>query len=127
MNAKITKTTKKTVVKPEVVSTATLRGVRISAQKARLVIDLVRGKAVEDALNALKFLPKKGASIASKLIESAMHNAREQKGADVDRLFITNAYVNEGTTLKRIIPRAQGRATSIFKRSSHITVELAQK
>jgi large subunit ribosomal protein L22 len=118
---------KKAAANYEVVGTATLRGIRISAQKARLVINLVRGKAVEDALNALRFLPKKGAALATKLIESAMHNAREQKGADVDRLFIAKAFVNEGPTLKRIIPRAQGRATSIFKRSSHITVVLGQK
>jgi large subunit ribosomal protein L22 len=111
----------------EIISSATLSGIRISAQKARLVINLVRGKAVEDALNALRFMPKKGAKLAAKLIESAMHNAREQKGADIDRLYIAKAFVNEGPTLKRIIPRAQGRATSIFKRSSHITVQLAQK
>lgn len=128
MNAK-TKTDKKNkneVSTTEVVSSATLRGVRLSAQKARLVVNLIRGKGVEDALLALRFLPKKGAKLATKLIESAMHNAIEQKGADVDRLYVAKIFVNEGPTLKRIIPRAQGRATSIFKRSSHITVELGQ-
>ena len=127
MNAKTKLNKDREAITHPIVASATLNGVRISAQKARLIINLVRGKAVEEALTALRFLPKKGARLAEKLIQSAMHNAREQKGSDVDRLFIAKAFVNEGQTLKRMIPRAQGKGTSIFKRSAHITVQLGEK
>ena len=119
--------TKKKAVKSEVIARATLRGVRISPQKARLVIDLIRGKGVEDALNTLRFLPKKAAKLSAKILESAIFNAKESKGADVDRLIVVGAYVNMGVTIKRFMPRAQGRATPIKKRSSHITIELGEK
>lgn len=109
------------------VSRATLQGARISAQKARLVVDLIRGKGIEDAINALRFLPKKGARMTQKLLESAMHNAREQKGADIDRLFVSEAYVDRGMFMKRFMPRAQGRATPIHKPSAHITVVLGER
>lgn len=111
----------------EFVSIAKLNGVRISPRKAKLVIDLIRGKGVEDALNVLRFLPKKGAKLASKVLESAIHNAKENKGSDIDRLWISEAYVNQGPTMKRFMPRAQGRATQILKRSSHITICLGEK
>jgi large subunit ribosomal protein L22 len=129
MNAKKTskaKSKSETVATP-IVATASLNGVRISAQKARLVVNLIRGKGVEDALTTLRFLPKKGARLTEKLIISALNNAREQKGANVDKLFIAKAFVNEGATLKRMIPRAQGRGTAILKRSSHITVQLGER
>ena len=110
-----------------VVSKAVLRGIRMSPQKARLVIDLIRGKAVEDAINILRFLPKKGAKLAQKLLESAIHNAKEQKGSDIDRLFVQSAFVDCGQITKRYMPRAQGRANVISKRTSHITVHLGEK
>ena len=124
MNAKKIKTEDAATT---IVATASLNGVRISAQKARLVVNLIRGKGVEDALTTLRFLTKKGARFTEKLITSAMNNAREQKGSNVDRLFIAKAFVNEGATLKRMIPRAQGRGTQILKRSSHITVQLGER
>jgi large subunit ribosomal protein L22 len=105
---------------------AELRNIRITARKARLVVDLVRGKPVSTALDTLKLTKKKCAPLLSKLISSAMANAKDQATVDVDRLYVAEAYVNEGTTLKRFIPRAQGRATPIRKRSSHIIVKLQE-
>lgn len=105
---------------------AILRNTRISARKARLVIDLVRGKPVSVALDTLKLTNKKAAPLVSKLIQSAMANAQNNATVDVDRLIVSEAFVNEGSTLKRYLPRAQGRATPIRKRSSHITVKLAE-
>ena len=120
------KTTKQTASKTEVAS-ATLRGIRMSPRKARLVIDLIRGKQVEPALAILKFSPKKGAKIAYKLLQSAIANAREQARADVDRLWITKSFVDEARTLKRFMPAAHGRALPIRKRASHITIVLGEK
>ncbi len=105
---------------------AILRNTRISARKARLVIDLVRGKPVSVALDTLKLTNKKAAPLVSKLIQSAMANAQNNATVDVDRLVVSEAFVDEGATLKRYLPRAQGRATPIRKRSSHITVKLAE-
>jgi large subunit ribosomal protein L22 len=99
----------------------------MSPRKARLVIDLIRGKKVEPALNILRYSPKKGASFAKKLLESAIANAREQARADVDTLWVTAGWVNEGRTLKRYMPAAHGRATPIRKRSSHMTIVLGEK
>jgi len=98
--------------------------VRISPQKARLVMDRVRGKNVDEALNILSFMPKKGGRILSKLIRSAVANAAQNSNLEVDSLRIMTAYADEGPVLKRWRPRAQGRATRIRKRTSHLTVVL---
>ncbi len=104
---------------------ASLKGARISAQKARLVADQVRGMAVEDALNLLEFSPKKAAHLVKKILDSAIANAENNEGADVDELKISSIYVDEGMTMKRLSPRAKGRADRILKRSCHITVKVA--
>ena len=104
---------------------AKLKGARISAQKARLVADQVRGKPVEEALSLLEFSPKKAAHIVKKILDSAIANAENNEGADVDELKISSIFVDEGMTMKRLRPRAKGRADRIFKRSCHITVKVA--
>ena len=104
---------------------ARLKGVRISAQKARLVADQIRGKPVEEALNTLGFSTKKAAALVRKVLNSAIANAEHNEGADVDELKVSSVYVVEGTTLKRIMPRAKGRADRISKRTCHITVKVA--
>jgi len=106
---------------------AKLSGARLSAQKARLVADQVRGKAVEEALNILSFSPKKGASLMKKVLESAIANAEHNEGLDVDELKVSTVFVDEGPTMKRIMPRAKGRADRIFKRTCHITVKVAER
>ena len=97
----------------------------ISAQKVRLVADQVRGKPVADALDVLNFSTKKGAVLVKKTLESAISNAEHNEGADVDDLRISEIFVNEGMTMKRIRPRAKGRADRILKRSCHITVTVS--
>ncbi len=104
-------------------SKARVRQVRVSPRKARLVADLIRGEQVEEALRILAVNVKKSSPIFKKAIESAVYSAKEE-GADVDRLHVTRVTVDMGKTLKRFIPRAQGRASSIRKRSSQLTVEL---
>ena len=104
---------------------AVLRGARLSAQKARLVADSIRGKNVGEALNILSFSNKKGADIIKKVLESAIANAEHNDGADVDELKVSTVFVNEGMTMKRILPRAKGRADRIMKRTCHITVKVA--
>ena len=104
---------------------AKLRGARLSAQNARLVADQVRGRQVEEALNLLSFSSKKGADIIRKLLNSAIANAEHNEGADVDELKISEIYVDEGMTMKRIMPRAKGRADRILKRSCHISITVA--
>ena len=99
----------------------------MSAQKARLVADQIRGKKVEEALDILTFSPRKGAHIIKKVVESAIANAEHNEGADVDELRIATIFVDEGLTLKRIKPRAKGRADRIFKRTCHITVKVADQ
>ncbi|MBB3170037.1 MULTISPECIES: 50S ribosomal protein L22 [Simiduia] len=106
---------------------AKLRGARLSAQKARLVADQIRGKAVDEALDILAFSPKKGAAIIKKVLESAIANAEHNDGADVDELKVSTIFVDEGLTMKRIQPRAKGRADRIMKRTCHITVKVADK
>ena len=106
---------------------AILRGARLSAQKARLVADQVRGKAVEEALQLLTYSPKKGADVIKKVLNSAIANAEHNEGADVDELKVSTIYVDEGMSLKRIRPRAKGRADRIVKRTCHITVKVADK
>ena len=110
-------------------SIARVRQIRITPQKARRVIDLVRGKNVQEALAILKFAPQAAAEPIFKLVASAIANARvkadkENLRLNEDELVIARAYVDEGTTLKRFRPRAQGRAFRINKRTSHITVIL---
>ena len=107
--------------------TAKLRGARLSAQKARLVADQVRGKPVAEALDVLTFSPKKAAKLVKKVLQSAIANAEENNGMDIDELRVSTICVDEGTTLKRIRPRAKGRADRILKRTCHITVKVAEK
>jgi len=101
-------------------TTATLRGVRLSAQKGRLVADMIRGKPVDSALNILQFSPKKGAVIVRKVLESAIANAEHNDGADIDELKITSICVEKGPVLKRFSARAKGRGVRILKHSCHI-------
>jgi len=101
--------------------------VRISPRKVRLVMDQVRGKRVEEALGLLSFAPQKGARILKKLLDSAVANAEQRGGVDVDTLYVKRVYANEGPTLKRFRPRALGRATRIRKRTSHLTIILDSK
>ena len=106
---------------------ALARYIRISPQKARLIADLVRGQSVETAINTLRFMPKKGARILRQVIESAVANASQNEAIDVDTLYVKKIYIDGGPMLKRITPRAMGRATRILKRTSHITVVLDEQ
>jgi large subunit ribosomal protein L22 len=106
---------------------AKLSGAQLSAQKARLVVDQIRGKHVEEALDILTFSPKKGAEIIKKVLESAVANAEHNEGADVDELKVSTIFVDEGLTMKRISPRAKGRADRILKRTCHITIKVADQ
>lgn len=106
---------------------ATAKYVLISPYKARLVMDLIRGKKVEEALNILQFTSKKAARIIKKVLESAIANAQNNYGMDVDKLYVVEAVVNEGPRLKRIWPRAWGRASRILRRMSHITIIVEEK
>ncbi len=98
------------------------RHIRVSPRKARLVADNIKGKPVEDAMNILAYTPKKAAGILSKVLRSAIANAEQIPGVDIDTLYVKQVRVDEGPTWKRIMPRAMGRATRILKRTSHITV-----
>jgi len=104
---------------------AKLKGAQISAQKVRLVADQVRGKSVEEALDLLNYSTKKAAHLLRKILDSAIANAENNEGADVDELSISSIFVDEGTTMKRLRPRAKGRADRILKRSCHITLKVA--
>lgn len=106
---------------------ARARFIRISPQKARLVADMIRGKHVEEAVTTLRFTPKKGARILRKVLESAIANASQDDAIDVDNLFVKTVFVDGGPMLKRIRPRAMGRATKILKRTSHITIVLDEQ
>jgi large subunit ribosomal protein L22 len=105
---------------------AKLSNAPMSAQKARLVGDQIRGLPVEKALNLLKFSSKKAAAVVRKVLESAIANAEHNESADIDELVVTTVFINEGPTLKRVRARAKGRANHILKRTCHITVKVAE-
>ena len=106
---------------------ATAKTVRTSPRKARLVIDLIRGKSVAEAISILKFTPNKSAGIIEKVMMSAVANAENNFDLDVENLVVSEAFVNEGPTMKRFRPRAKGSASPINKRTSHITVVVTEK
>ena len=106
---------------------ATAKYIRIAPRKVRIVMNLVRGKSVADALAILKFTPKVGADAVEKVLRSAVANAENNFDMDVDRLFISSAFVDQGPTLKRIHPRSRGQAFKILKHTSHITVAVNEK
>lgn len=106
-------------------SSAKLTFARLSPRKTRLVVDLVRGKGIQDALNTLRFMPQPSAKIVSKLLQSAVANAEQKGSSDVDKLFVKTIYVDGGSVLKRFVPRAMGRASKIRKPTSHIAVILS--
>ena len=110
------------------IAKATARYIRMSPQKVRLVVDLIRGKNVNDALMTLQFTNKRATEPIEKVVRSAVANATEQsETVDVDNLFIEKAYINEGPRLKRIRPAPMGRAFRYQRRMSHITIELGEK
>lgn len=100
---------------------------RISSRKVKTVIDLIRNKNVGEALAILKFTPKAASPIVEKLVNSAIANAENNHGMDVEKLYVAEIFANQGPTLKRVMPRAQGRAFRIRKRTSHITVVLKER
>jgi large subunit ribosomal protein L22 len=106
---------------------ATHKFARISPQKARLVADMIRGKDVETALNMLTFSNQKAASLMKAVLNSAIANAENNEGADIDELKVTATFVNEGSIMKRMRARAKGRGNRILKRTSHITVTVGDK
>jgi large subunit ribosomal protein L22 len=103
---------------------AVAKYIRVSPRKVRLIMDQVRGKKVEEAVNMLSFAPQKGAFVLKKLINSAVANAEQNLNMDVDKLYIKRVFADEGPTLKRFRARAMGRASRIRKRTSHLTVIL---
>lgn len=105
---------------------AKLKSAPLSAQKARLVADQIRGLSVDKALNVLQFSTKKAAPIIKKILDSVIANAEHNEGADIDELKVTTVFVNEGPTMKRFKARAKGRANKIFKRTCHITVKVSE-
>ena len=106
---------------------AKLRSARISAQKVRLMANQIRGKHVEEALGILSFAPQKSAHIVKKILESAIANAEHNNGLEVDGLFISSISVDESFTMKRVRPRARGRADRFFKRSCNIALTIKEK
>ena len=106
---------------------ATAKTVRTSPRKSRLVIDLIRGKSVGEAISILKYTPNKAAGLIEKVLMSAVANAENNFDLDVEKLVISEAFVNEGPTMKRFRPRAKGSASPINKRTSHITVVVTEK
>ncbi len=108
------------------VFTAKLKNCRIAPRKVRLVVNLIKGKPVQQALDILKFTNKRGAPVVAKLVSSAMANAKQKATVDVDNLIVSEAFAGPGMSFKRFLPRAQGRATPIQKWSSHITVKLIE-
>lgn len=110
----------------EKIAKAELRHARISARKVKIVIDLIRGKSAREAVAILKYTNKAAAPIVEKLLKSAMANATNNHQMDETKLYVAEVYANQGPTMKRIMPRAQGRANRIRKRTSHITVVLKE-
>jgi len=106
---------------------ATAKYVRIAPRKVRVVMDLIRGKNVQDAFAILKFTPKVGAEAIEKVLKSAVANAENNFDMNEDNLYVSEAYVDQGPTLKRIHPRSRGQAFKILKRTSHITVVVAER
>lgn len=106
---------------------AVVRFSRIAPRKARQVIDMIRGKRVSDAQTILKFTPRFAAEVIGKVLNSAVANAENNHSMNRDSLYISEAYVDQGPTMKRYMPRAQGRASAIHKRTSHITIVVAEK
>lgn len=106
---------------------AVARFVRIAPRKARQVIDLIRGKKISEAQAILKFTPRFSAEVIGKVLNSAIANAENNNKLNRERLVVSEAYVDQGPTLKRFMPRAQGRASAIHKRTSHITIVVAEK
>lgn len=106
---------------------AVAKTVRIAPRKARLVVDLIRGKQVGEAIAILKHTPKAASPIVEKLLKSAMANAEHNYDMDVNNLLVSKVFVDEGPTMKRFRPRAQGRASQINKRTSHITIVVSEK
>jgi large subunit ribosomal protein L22 len=106
---------------------AILRGVRLSAQKGRLVADMIRGKPVEQALNILMFSPKKASKIVQKVLESAIANAEHNDGADIDELRVKTIHVEKATSLRRFSARAKGRGAKIEKQTCHIFVTVGDR
>ncbi len=106
---------------------AVLKFVRLSPQKGRLVADLVRGKKVDEAINTLKFSNQRAAALIRKVLESAIANAENNLGADVDELKVSEIFVDQGPVLRRIMPRAKGRADRISKPTSHITIRVSDE
>ncbi len=103
------------------------RGASISAQKARLVAEQIRGKSAEEALTILSFSPRKGAQLIKKVLESAIANAEHNNAIDIDELHVAKIFIDEGRVMKRVKPRAKGRADRILKRSCHINVVVANQ
>ena len=108
-------------------TTATLKYTHLSPQKMRLIADQVRGMSADQAVTLLSFSNKKGARIVKKVLESAIANAENNNGVDIDDLKITAIQVNQGPTMKRLRPRARGRADRLLKRTSHLTVEVSER
>ena len=106
-------------------ASAKLTMARLSPRKTRLVVDMIRGRGIQDALTILKFMPQPSAKLVVKLLNSAVANAEQKGASDVDRLFVKTAFVDGGAVLKRFTPRAMGRASKIRKPTSHITVVVA--
>ena len=107
-------------------TSATLKFTHLSPQKMRLIVDQIRGMSADSAVTLLSFSNKKGAKIIKKVLESAIANAENNDGADIDELKITSVEVNQGPTMKRLRPRARGRADRIIKRTSHLIVKVSE-
>jgi large subunit ribosomal protein L22 len=106
---------------------ATAKTVRYTPRKVRLVLNLIRGKSVDEAMAILKFTPNHAATAVAKVVKSAAANATNNNNLDADKLYVKECYANEGITLKRYMPRAKGSASQILKRTSHITVVVSDE